>query len=333
MPDAIEHGFLDIINRARGTKLEPEQFLADCRSRAGLPEIYEQSYLCNPVSPAAAIVDWSAIERCRHDYQIERLHLDHDTIQEQFGSAKPEYQHTREHQISAYLHSHFPILFTSRESFSASSSSSSSLNSHPSTINPRLRLGFDIAASGHGNLACIYIDSVNNGPPLPSDGRGAGGEGSGSGSGSAHLWLTALFTCRTDDWHFLKTVLFTFLRDIPNIRGAGDESGLGRQICWEAATQFGDNKFLKINFASKKSDLGFRLMNQLASAEKRFPKSHDDISADFFALRKHYTGTRWNFTEGRNPYNTASHCDIAWAGALASEAHAQKRSVAWAMVG
>jgi hypothetical protein len=45
------------------------------------------------------------------------------------------------------------------------------------------------------------------------------------------------------------------------------------------------------------------------------------------------TGTKWTFTEGKNPYNTASHCDIAWAGALSSEVHAQKRSVAWAMVG
>jgi phage FluMu gp28-like protein len=301
MPDAIELGFLDIINQARGTNLKPGQFLADCRSRAGLPEIYEQSYLCNPVSPAASIVDWSAIERCRHDYQIERLHLDHDEIQTQFGPPTPHLQLQREQNISEYLHSRFPTLF------SASSS-------QPSTLNPQLRLGFDIAASGHGSLACIYIDSV-------------GGEGS-----SSQVCLAGLFTCRTDDWHFLKAVLFTFLR-LPNIRGAGDESGLGRQICWEAANHFGQNKFIKINFASKKSGLGFLLMNQLSAADKRFPKTHPDIAADFFALRKNFTGTKWLFSESKNPYNSASHCDIAWAGALASEAHAQKRSTAWAMVG
>src|SRR5205814_1072864 len=140
------------------------------------------------------------------------------------------------------------------------------------------------------DLACIYIDSVG-GHPRPSDGRPrsaersqvlghpfGGGVGNSLAGGEGGLWLRALFTCRTDDWHFLKSALFTFLRDLPNIRGAGDESGLGRQICWEAATRFGDNKFLKVNFSSKKSDLGFRLMNQLATAEKRFPKSHDDIS-------------------------------------------------------
>jgi hypothetical protein len=50
-----------------------------------------------------------------------------------------------------------------------------------------------------------------------------------------------------------------------------------------------------------------------------------DIAADFFALRKFYTGTRWTFTEGHNTFNPASHCDIAWAGALASHAHTQHK--------
>ena len=73
-------------------------------------------------------------------------------------------------------------------------------------------------------------------------------------------------------------------------------------------------------------------MNQLSVAEKRFPRSEQDIAADFFALRKFYNGTRWTFTEGRNTFNPASHCDIAWAAALASEANARKRSDAGAMV-
>ena len=44
-------------------------------------------------------------------------------------------------------------------------------------------------------------------------------------------------------------------------------------------------------FSSKKHDLGFALMNQLASAHKRFPTSEQDIAADFFALRKSYEAT------------------------------------------
>ncbi|HWH70186.1 MAG TPA: hypothetical protein VNT26_12430 [Candidatus Sulfotelmatobacter sp.] len=51
-----------------------------------------------------------------------------------------------------------------------------------------------------------------------------------------------------------------------------------------------------------------------------------DIAADYFALRKNFTANKWVFSEGRNACNPASHCDIAWAGALASYAHTQRRS-------
>jgi hypothetical protein len=100
-------------------------------------------------------------------------------------------------------------------------------------------------------------------------------------------------------------------------------SGLGRQICWEAAQQF-SSRFLSMNFSSKKHDLGFSLMNQLSVAEKCFPGSEADIAADYFALRKVYTGTKWIFTESCNTLNPLSHCDIAWAGALATHAHTSR---------
>ena len=57
------------------------------------------------------------------------------------------------------------------------------------------------------------------------------------------------------------------------------------------------------------------------------------IAADYFALRKSYQGTRWIFSESRNSSNPASHCDIAWAGALASHAHtANKGSIGAAVL-
>jgi hypothetical protein len=114
-------------------------------------------------------------------------------------------------------------------------------------------------------------------------------------------------------------------------RAAGDETGLGRQICWEAAKQYG-SRFLSVNFASAKHDLGFALMNQLSIAQKRFPRSEQDIAAQPFALRKVHTGARCTFTECRNRLNPASHCDIAWAGALASHAHAKQKGGVWAAV-
>ena len=56
-------------------------------------------------------------------------------------------------------------------------------------------------------------------------------------------------------------------------------------------------------------------------AEKRFPRSEQDIAADYFALRKIFRGNRWIFCEGTNTLKPASHCDIAWAGGLATEAN------------
>jgi hypothetical protein len=73
-------------------------------------------------------------------------------------------------------------------------------------------------------------------------------------------------------------------------------------------------------------------MNQLSVGEKRFPRSEYDIAADFFALRKVFSGTKWIFTEAANTSNPASHCDIAWAGALATQAHTVQRSGIGAIV-
>ena len=306
MPDAVELGLLDVINRTKDSHFTAAQFIADCQSRSGSEEVYQQSYMCNPLGAATAtIVDWSAIERCRYDYEIERVHLEADQVLRLFGQFGPGNQSSRQSQIQAFLRSSFPSLFQAvplshQMGEGSRVRASSTLNPQRPTLN--FRLGFDVAASGEGDLAAFYIDEPKG----------------------AELWLRALLTVRTEDWDFLKTVLFYFLQHLPSVRGAGDESGLGRQICWEAANQFG-SRFLKVNFSAKKQDLGFSLMNQLSVAEKRFPRSQQDIAADFFALRKFYTGTRWTFTEGRNTFNPASHCDIAWAGALASHAHTENK--------
>jgi phage FluMu gp28-like protein len=297
--DAIEQGLLAVINRTRDANLTPIQFLADCRARAGLEQIFQQSYMCNPVPGGASIVDWASIERCRSDYQIERVHLEAHDITKLFGDFNPSTQETRQSKIEGYLREHFSSLLSSPRPIRLGEGSGLRASHHQqSTIN--YRLGFYIAASGQGDLCAIYIDEAR----------------------ADDLWLRALFTCRTEDWDFIKTVLFFFLDKLPRVRAAGDESGLGRQICWEAAQQF-SYKFTKVNFATKKQDLGFALMNQLSVAEKHIPKDQHDVAADFFALRKTFAGNKWVFTEGRNHSNPNSHCDIAWAAALATFAHAE----------
>jgi hypothetical protein len=73
-------------------------------------------------------------------------------------------------------------------------------------------------------------------------------------------------------------------------------------------------------------------MNQLSVAQKRFPRSEQDIAADYFALRKSFNGNKWAFSEGPNALNPVSHCDIAWAGALATYAHVERRCIVGACV-
>jgi len=63
----------------------------------------------------------------------------------------------------------------------------------------------------------------------------------------------------------------------------------------------------------------------LKRLKSKFPTSEQDIAADYFALRKAHNGTKWVFSEGRNIHNPASHCDIAWAGALATHAHTERK--------
>jgi hypothetical protein len=50
-------------------------------------------------------------------------------------------------------------------------------------------------------------------------------------------------------------------------------------------------------------------------------RSNVRVDRQEWALRKQFAGSRWAFTETKNAVNPHSHCDIACAGARATEAH------------
>ena len=275
MENAVDMGLVEKINQVTGNQMTDEEFIADCKNRARLPEVYEQAYNCNPSGSASAIVSWATIGQCRRDYEIERAHLEAVEVVQKFGKYDEARKLERRKQITEYIRGAFPRLFRTSK---------------------HRRLGFDVAASGLGDLCCIYIDEKE---------------------GEDRQVLEALFTCRTDDWDFIETVLWAFL-GMGAVKGAGDETGLGKQVCWRTAQKF--PSFTGVNFRSEKHNMGHALMNQLAVAEKVFPTGENDIAQDFFSLRKNFGGGRWIFSEGRNNLNPASHCDIAWAGALATKA-------------
>jgi phage FluMu gp28-like protein len=279
LTDAVEMGLVEKINETRGTNFTREQFIADCERRCRLPEIAQQELYCNPQRTNSNIVPWSVLNLCKEGYRDYcRNHFEAQTIGELFGELKPgkAAEVERSEKIARWIESLYGKIFAVPRAY---------------------RLGFDVAASGQGDLAAIYVD----------------------GRETDANRLRALFTCRTEDWNFLKSVLFTFMRRLPAVKAAGDETGLGRQICWEAATEF-PNQFEQVNFASEKHDMGFALMNRLSEHTKRFPEAEADVVQDFFSLQKMYQGKRWLFSETKNSLNPRSHCDIAWAGALADRA-------------
>src|SRR5207249_12319252 len=104
----------EIINQDRKTNSTTDQFLADCRSRSRLEEIFQQTYRCNPAPAAAAIVDWATIERCRFDYKIERAHLEAPDVLARFGHFTPGAELEREAQITAFLRSAFALVLASK---------------------------------------------------------------------------------------------------------------------------------------------------------------------------------------------------------------------------
>jgi len=283
MADAIDLGLLDKINATSTKQWTKEEFLQDCLNRAGSQEIFDQSYDCLPRGSASAIAPWSTIQLCSRDYtNYERGHIEEKQLLEQFGEFREDQAEPRRRQIHSWLAS----LFAEHAARTA-----------------RHTLGFDIAASGQGDLAAIYVDRREG----------------------AALRLSALLTFRTEDWDFIQTCLYWMMDHSAAVHGAGDETGLGRQICWNASKKF-QGRFDPINFSSDKHDMGFALMTQMQVAEKQWPSAEKDIATDFFALRKLVSNGKWRFSEGTNQLNPHSHCDIAWAGALSTKASSQAGS-------
>lgn len=274
--DVIDQGLVEKINERAGTHMTREEFLADCRRRALTPAIFAERFECNPSDTGSSIVPWSVIEKCRDQF-IYRQHMGDAKIKELFGlpTASGEY---RMQKMREWLLEQFGPLTQKRE---------------------KMRIGFDVAASGKGDLASFWLDAAVSG----------------------QLQQRAILTTQTEDWDFLTTALMWFM-ELPDARGCGDSTGLGRQITWTAEQRTG-GRFRGVPFSrTSKSAMGSRLMNQLTGGECRLATGHDDVAYDLYALQKAVQAGTLVFSETQNPLNAASHCDMAWSKALAAEAEA-----------
>ena len=77
MPDAIQFGLVDTINRARGTSISPGQFLADCRSAPATKRSSSRPTCATPSAPPPTTSsNGPPSNAAGHDYQIDRVHLE-----------------------------------------------------------------------------------------------------------------------------------------------------------------------------------------------------------------------------------------------------------------
>jgi len=283
--DVIEEGLVEKINERAGTTMTREEFLADCKRRALTPAIFAERFECNPADTGSSITPWATIERARDLESITRQHLGQDRVSELFGSAEGNADY-RTKKIVDWMTGNFGHLHSLKE---------------------RARIGFDVAASGQGDLASLWVDAKTQ--------RG--------------LEHRALLTAQTEDWDVLTAALMWFMT-LPDAKGCGDSTGLGRQISW-TAEQRTHGMFRGVPFSrNSKSSMGSRLMAQLTSGECHLSKKDDDVAMDIYAMQKKVTGGQLVFSESTNPLNGASHCDMAWSKALAAEADAGGEEVAMA---
>jgi hypothetical protein len=111
MADLSSDGLVELINRARGTSFTRQEFLADWRARAK-KKFSRKPYMCNPMGACANhIVEWSAIERCRYDYEIIRAHFEHPQIIKKCGEVSSANASKRQEKIKEFIRKKFCSLF------------------------------------------------------------------------------------------------------------------------------------------------------------------------------------------------------------------------------
>jgi len=273
--DAINQGIVERINARSGKSMSRDEFLELCRRRVVTQEAFSQRFECIPSGAAGAIIGLDTIQS-RATQNITRRHITHAEIQSAFGPADED-KSRRVQAMSEWMQQHFGECLRRPRHY---------------------RLGFDVAASGKGDLGSLWID-IKEGDSYRQH---------------------ALLTTRTEDWHFLETALDWFLQR-PGMRGAGDSTGIGKQITWNASQKF-SGSFIGVPFnLTSKARMGLRLMMQLQNGTRLIARgeSNADISMDIFSLQKKTRDNTIIFNATKNSLNAASHCDMAVSAWLTPE--------------
>lgn len=293
--EAVAGGLVELINETRGTSLTREEFVAQAREDCPVPDIFALEYEIRKSNTLSPIVPWETIKACElPGHRIERAHLPDADVAPLFGRAEAGNRGARRAAVERWLAHRFPSLLSGRGGAGSR----------------RYRLGFDVAASRKGNLAAVWVQEKL------ADGR------------ARHR---ATLTFQTEDWDVLQWCLEILMARIPGeVVGRGDETGLGRQICW-SLEKLHHGRFRGVNFAAAKAEIGTALMQSLSSRGLDLSPDHPDISMDLQCIRKGVEGARVVFFEGKNELLPASHADIGWSAALAAYADIGQGAEIWVL--
>ncbi len=155
----------------------------------------------------------------------------------------------------------------------------------------RFCLGYDVARKL--DLASIWIDGITKGV----------------------YTQVALVLFRNCKFETQRKVARCMMDEL-NAVGCGDETGMGGPNCEALATEFYE-RFVPVNFASKKTLLGTTLTEIFEQQRQIIPADPPMIGSDIAGIRKdHGTNGKLVFTETPNPHEPQSHCDMGWSSAL-----------------
>ncbi len=160
---------------------------------------------------------------------------------------------------------------------------------------PAQALGYDVARTGH--LSAVWCN----------------------GKDGDMRRLRSLVTFHNVEFGCQRGFLEEVLDGVPSITGCGDATGLGMNICEDLEKKFGKERFTGINFGAHKPNLGVRLRQVYEDNRQEIAAAGmDEVKHDLAGIVSNRLPTgRMVFSETRNPIYTLSHCDIAWANALA----------------
>jgi len=160
-------------------------------------------------------------------------------------------------------------------------------------------IGYDVARTGHLSAVPFLFQDGDRRP------------------------LKALVTMQGMKFGRQREMIEKVMRKVPAAAGLGDATGLGMQVNEELAEKFGDHRWKGVNFSALKPELGTQLVRSCEDGLIPLPggRENEDIVYDLRGLRTDKLPSgRVKFTESANPVEKRSHCDIAWAIALANMA-------------